>query len=137
MTIESFYILYNKIKPHLFEVLDYNTEGLKKNAPNGRIHPSVRLACAIRMFSGGDAVDIALVFGISKTEVHNSVDYIIDSVNLTDSISICFPASHREQEQIAEEFKKKSGANIACCCGAIDGLLIWINPPKKSVPESR
>ena len=132
MTIESFYILYNKIKPHLFQVLNYTTTGRQQNAPNGRIHPTVRLACALRMYAGGDAVDIALAYGISKTEVHNSVDNIIDSVNLTDSISICFPASHSEQQEIAEGFKKKSGADIACCCGAIDGLLIWIEKPTEA-----
>ena len=128
MTIEAFYVLYNKIKPSLFEILNYSpTRTL--NAPNGRIHPTIRLACALRSFAGGEAVDIALTYGISDTEVHNSVNYIIDSVNLTDSLSICFPASHAEQELLAEGFKAKSDAGIACCCGAIDGLLIWIEKP--------
>jgi hypothetical protein len=104
MTIEAFYVLYRKIQPALFEILGYYTTRTLPS-PNGRIHPSIRLACVLCSFAGGEAVDIAVCYGISDTKAHNSINYIIDSTNLTDSLPICFPASHTKQELLAQGFK--------------------------------
>ncbi len=48
MSYESFLNLYEKIWPYLHEVCEYNIDGNGWYVHNGRIHPSVHLACAIR-----------------------------------------------------------------------------------------
>ena len=98
----------------------YNSSRLY--APNGRIHPTIRLACALRFFAGGDPLDIMTSYGISKTEVHNSIDYIIQAVNDCGDMDILFPTDHEEQKKIAEGFKALSDADIDNCVGPIDGI---------------
>ena len=56
MHLEAFYDLYLKIKKQLWIKCKYNNE--RKHAPNGRIHPTVRLACALRIFAGSESIDI-------------------------------------------------------------------------------
>ena len=41
----------------------------RSSSPNGPIHSSLRLSIAIRYFAGGDPLDIALVHGVSHSEV--------------------------------------------------------------------
>ena len=130
MHLESFYDLYKKIKKQLWIECKYDTE--RKYAPNGRIHPTVRLACALRMFAGGETVDIACTYGLSKTEVHDSFDYVIAAVNSHPDLKIEFPSSHEEQHKIAEGFHKKSKADIKSCVGCIDGMLVWMFQPTKA-----
>jgi len=128
MHIETFYKLYEIIKPSLTKICGY-TYPLKTNVPNGRIHPTVRLACFIRICAGGDPLDLILIYGISKTAVHDSLNYVIDAVNETDALKIIFPDTFEKQRKIAEGFKKLSSAQISTCCGAIDGILVWIEKP--------
>ena len=66
--------------------------------PNGRIHPTVRLACFIRICAGGDPLDLILIYDISKTEVHDSLNYVIDAVNETDALKIIFPDTFEKQK---------------------------------------
>ena len=127
MNIETFFELFQKIKRKLFRILSYMPE--RQYAPNGRIHPTVFLACAIRIFSGAQPVDVACTYGVSITEVNYSVNHIIDAVNESDELAISFPSSHQCQREIAEGFKRKSQAGIDACAGAIDGLLVWIEKP--------
>ena len=42
---------------------------------------------------------------------------------------ISYPESHKEQLQIAGEFKVKSYFNFRWCAGTIDGIIIWMNRP--------
>ena len=107
MHIETFYKLYEIIKPSLTKICGY-TYPLKTNVPNGRIHPTVRLACFIRICAGGDPLDLILIYGISKTAVHDSLNYVIDAVNETDALKIIFPDTFEKQRKIAEGFKKLS-----------------------------
>ena len=79
MHLEFFYDLYKKIKKQLWIECKYNNK--RKHAPNGCMYPIVRLACALRMFAGGECVDIACTYGLSKTEVYDSFDYVIAAVN--------------------------------------------------------
>ena len=97
--------------------------------PNGRIHPIVRLACFIRICAGGDPLDLISTYGISKAEVHHSLSYVIDAINETDALKIQFPDTYEKQQEIADGFKQLSSAQIGICCGAIDGILIWLNKP--------
>lgn len=86
----------------------------------------VRLACAIRVFAGGDPSDIGCVFGVSSTVVYDSVDFVICAVNECNELEIRFPTDHAEQLKIAEGFRRKSKADIDICVGATDGMLIWL-----------
>ena len=99
--------------------------------PNGRISTDVRLACAIRWFAGGSVYDIMTTYGISHTDAINSCWYVVDAVNSHPSFKIAYPEEHDKQHSIAEAFRQVSGANFACCAGAIDGILIWIHKPSE------
>ena len=79
--------------------------------------------------AGGSMYDIAPMFGISPEEVHRSVWNVVDAVNTTVSLKIEFPSNHREQLSIAKVFQCLSGENIRSCCGAIDGMLVWLQRP--------
>jgi len=128
MHIESFFELYQTLKQDLYRVMNYDG-GVRKHAPNGRIHPTVRLACALRFFAGGDVLDIVPTYGISKTEVHESILYVIQATNVSETLVIKFPTNHDEQRAIAEGFRRKSGAGFSCCAGAEDGMLVWCLKP--------
>jgi hypothetical protein len=85
---------------------------------------------AIRYFAGGCPCDIALVHGVSKSEVYASAWRVVDAVNQTPGLKIEFPMSHTEQRKIAYGFFRKSDASgFEQCVGAIDGVLIWTEKP--------
>ncbi|KAL3783157.1 hypothetical protein HJC23_001507 [Cyclotella cryptica] len=90
--------------------------------PNGKIESEVRLACALRYFAGGSPYDIMAKYGMSHSEVMNSVWYVVEASNTQ---SDC----HEEQLRIAMEFKDKSSVDFEWCSGAIDGIIIWMNRP--------
>ena len=62
--------------------------------------------------------------------VYDSVWVIVDAVNNCPELDIKFP-DHREQEEIAKEFQRKSGADFDICIGCLDILIIWTNKPTK------
>lgn len=97
--------------------------------PNGNIHTSVRLASSLRYFSGGSPYDVMPQYGISHTEVLDSVWYVVESTNKVEEWYITYPTDHNEQLRLAYEFKAKSGVDFDVCAGAIDGILIWILKP--------
>ena len=130
MHLEAFCDLYLKIKKQQWIECKYNNE--RKHATNGRIHPTIRLACVLRLFAGGEPIDIACTYGISKTEVHDSFDYVIAAVNSHPALKIEFPSSHEQQHKIAKGFQEKSKADIKCCVGCIDGMLVWMFQPTKT-----
>jgi DDE superfamily endonuclease len=101
----------------------------RKGAKNGAIETSTRLSTAIRYFAGGRPEDIAVVHGISHTEVFRSVWDIVDAVNGCEALSFSFPESHTEQEKIAAGFRKRSRVGFDCIVGAIDGMLLWLEKP--------
>jgi hypothetical protein len=74
-------------------------------------------------------------YGISHSEVMESVWYVVDAVNNFEEFAIEYPESAEEQERIAQEFKHVSQANIDICAGAIDGILIWIAKPSSKQAE--
>jgi len=49
--------------------------------PNGKISSSIRLSCALRYFAGGEAMALALVHGISHSDVFNSVWLVVDAIH--------------------------------------------------------
>ena len=96
---------------------------------NGVISQRLRLAMALRIFAGSCAEDVMLIFGVSKCEVHHSVDYVTDAILETSALDICFPTDHSEQLAVAERFKNKSDVGFDKCVGCVDGMLIWILKP--------
>jgi hypothetical protein len=103
---------------------------------NGPITTSVRLACAIRFFAGGSPYDIMGKYGISHTEMMESVWYVVEAVNTFAEFAIKYPESADEQEKIAKEYQQVSAANIDICAGAIDGILIWMAKPTSKQAEN-
>jgi hypothetical protein len=76
--------------------------------PNGIIDSSIRLACALRYFAGGSTYDLAPLYGISHTEVFNSVWYVVEAVNSHAPFFIEYPADITYQLKIAKDFKDVS-----------------------------
>ena len=97
--------------------------------PNGKISTSVRLACALRYFAGGSSYDIMAKYGVSHSEVMNSVWYVVEASNQMKDWYITYPENHEDQLRISKEFHDKSSVDFGCCAGAIDGILIWTHRP--------
>ncbi|GFH55587.1 hypothetical protein CTEN210_17841 [Chaetoceros tenuissimus] len=132
MSYTSFRLLFREIKQVLYEKL-YKTEG--REAPNGRIPLDSRLGIGVRYFAGGDPYDISISYGVSHSSVFDTVDAVVDAINSHDRFKIMFPTDHDEQRRIAAEFKTKSRVGFSNCCGAIDGMLVWIHKPSKKECE--
>lgn len=128
MKYDTFNRLASLLSPYIIE-----SSGKKQTSRNylhnGAISPEVRLACALRWFSGGSIYDIMTTFGIGHSDAINSCWYVVDAVNRHPSFTIKYPEDHDTQYSIAEGFRKVSSADFDCCAGAIDGVLIWIHKP--------
>ena len=74
-------------------------------------------------------------YGVSHTEVLNSVWYVVEASNKKKEWYIEYPQSHEQQLPISAEYKEVSSVDFGVCAGAIDGILIWINRP--TLEESR
>ncbi len=116
MKFDTFNRLASMLSPYIVA-----SSGKKQSSRNyqhnGAISPEVRLACALRWFSGGSIYDIMTTFVIGHTDAINSCWFVVDAIN------------HATQYSIAEGFRKVLSANFGCCAGAIDGVLIWIHKP--------
>ena len=138
MSLINFKSLYSTLKPALVHAINEDNETKMKekiHPVNGCIPMTVRLACAIRFWAGGDPYDISVMFGISYCEVFTSVNYSCDAVNNTPDLDIVFPTNHDKQQSIANAFLAISEANFGSCFGCLDGLLIWMHMPSKKECE--
>jgi hypothetical protein len=99
--------------------------------PNGPITTSVCLACVLRYFAGGYPCDAAVIYGIGRMDVMQSVWYIVEAIKYIPELDINFPSTHAEQKYIAGGFHGVYDADFACCVGAVDGILIWIHKPSE------
>ena len=105
MSYTTFCKLYRLLAPRL-KIL--RTDKKSTNyVPNGRIHSSVILACAIRQFAGGSCYDLATSYGISTSKALDALNIVIDAINTTDELTIYFPTNHDEQIKIAKGFEAK------------------------------
>lgn len=139
MEYQSFIRLHEKLSPGIRAalriILKYELKGLHSEIskpppiPNGPISTKVRLAVALRYFSGGSPYDIMSVYGLSHTAVMDSVWSVVEAVNLLPEFSIEYPKSHIKQKNIAQGFERASAVGFSNCAGAVDGLLIWILKP--------
>ena len=105
-------------------------------SPNGPVLLTVRLAAAIRFFAGGEAYDIAVMFGISHSVVFESVTFVVDAINKNNEMAISFPTNHDDQREIARGFQSKSEVGINRAVGCIDGIVIWMHKPTKEECEA-
>ena len=98
--------------------------------PNGtRIPTSIRLGCALRYFAGGSPYDLMVSYGISHTEMLNSIWLVVEAINTYEDFFIQYPEDHEKQRCVAAAFCDASAVDFDCCAGAIDGILIWIAKP--------
>ena len=70
MSYETFFVLFGEIKTELYQIFNYDPE--IKRGLNGRIDTPLRLLCALRVFAGGDVLDMITYLGISK----KTIDFI-------------------------------------------------------------
>ena len=129
MTIESFWKLYRLVSDSIKVSMKSSTKNRKRYVPNGPVHPSVILACGLRLFAGVSKYDLATTFGISVTYVEYSMNWVIDAVVNCNNLKVVFPDCHLKQKKLAKEFEKKSTPGFKNCVGAIDGMLVWIEKP--------
>lgn len=132
MTPSSFYILHDLLSPALGHSLFPSPTSKKKHqngATNGLISSATRLAVALRYFAGGSPYDLAVVFGISLSQIYASVWTVVRAINACSTLKIQFPDDHASQQQLADGFRERSDAGFGCCVAAIDGMLIWIERP--------
>ncbi len=66
-------------------------------------------------------------YGVSHTEMLNSVWYDVEAVNEKKEWYINYTKDHTEQLKIAAEFKSRRLVGFGVCAGAVDGILIWIH----------
>lgn len=128
MSYESFLALHSFLKDGIMKYSGRDANSTN-NRPNGPIFATVRLGSALRYFAGGSPYDIACSFGISHTEVMESVTHVINATN--ERFLLSYPSSHIEQRAIAQDFLAHSKADLSICAGAIDGILIWIGKPNQ------
>ena len=132
MNEQSFWNLLRLLKKYLRGTVlprEGSTKKHKNGAKNGLIKPSIRLSVAIRFFAGGRPEDISLVHGISHIEVFRCVSLVIDAVNQCPQLGFSYPEDHNKQLKIAAGFRDRSRQGFDICCGAIDGMLLWIERP--------
>ncbi len=68
-------------------------------------------------------------YGVSRTEIFNSLWCVVEAINNCDKFKISYSSSREEQERIAVGFQAKSSVGFTARAGAIDGILIWMNKP--------
>ncbi|KAL9191554.1 hypothetical protein ACHAXT_001260 [Thalassiosira profunda] len=125
----SFYKLLDILRPYLPSTGEVRSR--PGSVPNGPISKASRLSMALRYCAGGDPTDICDHHGVKDREVLRSVWYVVDAIHAAPQLNITFPQTHAEQAIVAQGFKEKSDIDIDVCCGAIDGILIWIHKPSK------
>ena len=115
MTEASFWRLYKIILPHIPKKKTQSKKRKRGSTPNGDIPWSSRLSIALRMFAGGDPLDILQVHGVSYTEVYYSFWNIIDAINACPQLRIKFPNEYDKQKEIAAGFQQKSAVGFPNC----------------------
>ena len=129
MSFLTFQAFFNTIKSDLRKVMKRTGW---THCTNGIIPYATRVAVTLRYFAGGDPYDLAPLWGISNTEVFNSVDDVTDAINSCKDLKLEYPDDHHVQKSITDGFKSKSVPGFDCCAGAIDGMLIWTHAPNLS-----
>ena len=120
------YVSFNRLHDLLFPELQRYWRGGRK-----RHETTMKLSCALRYFAGGSSWDIQISHGIPRCLLYPIIWEVVDrAINYLPVIQ--FPESYEKQQEIADGFKKRSACGIDCCCGCIDGMLVWLERPSKT-----
>ena len=65
---------------------------------------------ALCYFAGGCPIDIALVHGMSHSQVFHCIWAVVDAVNSSPEFNIVFPANHTKQSKINIGVSKKKSS---------------------------
>ena len=100
MSDVSFWKLHKMLKDDIDKKPDNVSRRSRKKrklsyVPNGSTCSSVRLSIALRFFAGGCPLDIALVHGVSPSEVLFSTWKVADAVHANPLLNIQFPECHK------------------------------------------
>jgi hypothetical protein len=126
----SFYRLFDLLEPKL-----KSNNKQRGVPPNGSINLDSRIAMALRWCAGGCKYDIATTHGVHPDEVYTSLWLLVDAIHATAALDIEFPSSHAEQQQMADDFRAKSGCGFWNCVGAVDGMLVWTCKPSEKADD--
>ena len=135
MPENDFWFLCALLREHMGEPAfpsETSTKKHRNGARNGIIRCTTRVSAALRYMAGGSVYDIAVVHGISITQVYDSVWTVVDAINKCEELSFEFPTTHEEQRKLAKGFQELSDADFDTCVGATDGLLIWFEQPSSA-----
>ena len=83
MSYRTFFRLYRMIEDDLKREIGtkrFESDYVERST-NGPILLTVRLAAALRFFAGGEAYDIAVMFGISHSAIFELVEFVVDVIN--------------------------------------------------------
>jgi len=131
MTTVQFYALFALLKPFLPKARRRRTY-VSQRAPNGVIDDEVRLACALRYFAGASVYDLCTTYGVGLSTIYQQCIWpVLAAIHKCKELDIAYPSSHDEQKRIAKRFREKSDVGFEICCGALDGLLVWGQQPRK------
>jgi hypothetical protein len=93
----SFWKLCRLLRPF---VVKASTKKCRNGAKNGLIPSPTKISVALRYFAGGSPYDIAVVHGISHTEVFRSLWTVVDAVNACPDLAFEYPKDHSEQQKL-------------------------------------
>jgi hypothetical protein len=125
MSAKSFFDLHKLLLPYLKCKQPSDKKKWKNGSPNGLIISTVRLSIAIQYFAGGRPEDIALVHGVSHSDVFRSVWKVVDTVLQCPELAISFPpiiASNVNwlkglQTRVHQDFQHAVQLLMECCFG--------------------
>jgi hypothetical protein len=128
----DFFSLLKKIKPYMDISEEASSSPACQRTPNGLISPEIRLSAALRYFAGGKSYDIAHMHGIGlSTFYERCVWIVVDAINKCPGLNIIYPTDHEKQKKVVKGFEGKSRVGFRICAGAIDGMLVWIEQPRR------
>ncbi len=84
----------------------------------------------------GVPYDLMGTYGISHTDIMDSVWHVVEAVSNYTQFQITYPSSVVEQEKIVAGFKKGRSVGFNVCAGAVDGNLIWMQKPNVNEAKS-
>ena len=119
MSQDDFWYLCALLRDHIGDATFPSQASTKKHrngARNGIIRCTTRVSAAFRYMAGGSVYDIALVHGISTTQVYESVWVVVDAINQCGDLSFEFPSNHQEQLSLAKGFQELSDALLQMVC---------------------
>jgi len=105
----------------------------------GYVPGEVKAAVSLRLLAGGSYLDLVPLFDVVKSQVYEAFDSFLDWINKTYD----FPLTHwlranqyDRLHQLAKLFGEKTGGVLYGCFGALDGVAVKIQcPRRKDVPD--